>query len=368
MKRILSKQRICLCLLVCSTFPLTSNADLSMQRTVIISPKTGPATANIGAVGVSCDVKMKEARVDITVGEPQQLREGLIEVRTRAVFRMRNVSRNQLAVTVGFPVSDSEYSAFALMDFAVSSNREVRSVFNSVTGYPNRLVHDWVSGPKVTPDVLPDADSKGDLFGNEHGHFGGDKELDGHGEKARPFPRGLFRSVVPVDAEVYDRNAPFRLCDLIPAGVGGRSPIAHNLMVWREDFAPGEERVIEVRYAMEIPIQKNKSVTKRVVSKEKGVSRDEANNCPMGFLQTLERGNYYFYDYFLTSGASWKGPIGRETITLHLPESWSGCQVYCSQPERLKQTVPLTWTYTLTNEEPTENLYFAVPADSRRVL
>lgn len=353
---IIFRQRIWLLFLLGYSVSITSNADLSMEKTIIISPKTGPATANIIALGTDCEVKMKDARVEITVGEPQQSREDLIELRTYALFHMRNVSRNQLAVTVGFPVSDSEYSACELKDFAVSSNMEDKSVFNRVTGYPSRLVHKWVSGPKSSPDILPDTDAKVDLFGNYRDIINKDEKLGAHGGGAHPRLRGGFFM-----------KSFFILDDIFPGG-GGCSSTVHNLMVWREDFMAGEERVIEVRYAMEIPIQKNRTVTKNIRTNAKGIPKEAANNCPVDFLQTLKKGDYYFFDYFLTSGASWKGPIGRETITLNFPVSWSGKRAHCNKPERLIQTDSLTWTYTLINEEPTENLYFAVPADSRRVL
>lgn len=330
--------------------PVAAWADVAMVREVVVSSKTGPATANIGPVHRSCDIEMKEARVDITVGEPQKEREDLVIVETRAVFLMANTSDNELVLTVGFPVSDSTYSAFKLIDFKVTSNQQEKSVFNRITHYPSHLEHSWVSGPQSSPDELPDAASTRDLFGNYHGDL---------------------ENKTAVTEEAYKENAtrPRRVprinlsALLSPKAVlrADRSAIVHNLMVWREDFSPKEERTIEVRYAMEIPLQKNKSVTKQIVTNGKGILIEEANNCPHLFLKTLKWECYYFFDYFLTTGASWKGPIGGEIITLHLPEYWRGQQPYCSKPDRLKQTDPLTWIYTLTNEEPQENLYFALP-------
>lgn len=330
-------------------------ADLIAVRQVIVSSKTGPATANIGPVNLACDIEMKEARVDITVGEPQNERKGLVLVETRAVFRMANTSSHGLVLTVGFPISDSEYSAFKLTDFNVTSNGEGKTVFNRVTGYPGHVEHSWVSGPHSSPDVLPDADSTPGLFGEHLGDLRnktaatGDVNISGglpsHG--GLPLGRGKELVIKPVLRD-------------------DRSAVVQNLMVWREDFSPNEERSIEVRFSVEIPSQRKKSAKKRIESAGKGILKEEANNCPPDFLKTLKPGRFYFFDYFLTTGASWKGPIGSEIIALHLPEYWREQRLYCSKPDRLKQSDPLTWVYTLTNEEPQENLYFALPKKTKR--
>ena len=97
----------------------------------------------------------------------------------------------------------------------------------------------------------------------------------------------------------------------------------------------------------------------------KGIWPQEANNLPLAFLETIPRNEkYYFFDYYLTSGASWKDTIGEEVIQLRLHDSWQGHELFSSYKYNLVRsgTVPdeLTYTYILRNEEPAENLYFAL--------
>ena len=71
-----------------------------------------------------------------------------------------------------------------------------------------------------------------------------------------------------------------------------------------------------------------------------------------------------FFDYYLTSGASWKNTIGEEVIQLRLHDSWTGHQLFSNAKHRLVQSdngsAELLYTYSLRNAEPEENLYFAL--------
>jgi hypothetical protein len=293
-------------------------ADLEVVREVVIAPKGGRAGANIGAVNVFTNISMAKADVAIRLGPlPATVNDMLLMI-VRGVFVMNNESSDSLALTVGFPVSDSMFSSFRLDHFTVHSNGETRAVYNRTTGYPNFRKDTYVSGHDPDDHRYPPNDvSENDhqkLFGKEH--------------------------------------------------IGGET--FQNLMIWHEVFEPDEVRTIEVEYGIAVPLQKN-SVTKR---KEqggyKGVWPQEANNMPEHFLRTLPNGqHFYFFDYYLTSGASWKGTIGEQTIILEMDDSWSRHTLFCQGgPEILKKREELQggmrYIYYLRNTEPSSNLLFAL--------
>jgi hypothetical protein len=123
--------------------------------------------------------------------------------------------------------------------------------------------------------------------------------------------------------------------------------------IWPEYFKPNEQHTINVKYALKVS-QKNQQALKSVNGWE-------------GIDKLLEpQAEYYLFDYSLTSGATWKGPIGKETLTLHFTEAWAPKTVLCNQPDRLKQADRLAWVYQLANEVPTKDLCFAVPANPQK--
>jgi hypothetical protein len=144
----------------------------------------------------------------------------------------------------------------------------------------------------------------------------------------------------------------------------------HNLMVWGERFKPYQTQTIDIRYTMDLPSQKNRWEQKMATGSYKGVWPEETDNLPISFLKTIPYNEeFYFFDYFLVSGASWKGAIGEEIITLRLDPSWKGHKLYSNRMQRLvpvndlgvkKASGDLTYAYTLRDEEPVENLYIAL--------
>ena len=297
-----------------------ARGDLSAEREIILSPERGRVVANIGTTGRSDAVSMNQADVDISIGPRPHDREARIDIRVHAVFRMVNMSADTVALTVGFPVSDSAWSAFEFDFFEVVTDGDARSVFERVGGYPRRLEHRHVSGPDPLahgglPDLAAGAEGVNPLFGTSK------------------IGEGRFR----------------------------------NLMVWTETFQPGQTRIVDVRYAIAVPSRVSQWKRITVTTSVKGPHPDEANNLPAAFIDGLpETDYYYFFDYYLTTGASWRGPIGRETITLELDPSWRGHKLYFSRDDAagaVKKSTgesDLQHRWVLTDAEPAANLYFAL--------
>jgi hypothetical protein len=303
-----------------------AEADLNVVRELVIAPKNARVLANIGSVNQSFNIRMAKALVDIHIGKLPQSAEEPVEINIHAVFTMQNESPDSLSLTVGFPVSNSEFSVFEFKSFKVGTDNEPRSVFNRTSGYPRKMNHAWISGP----------DKKGD------------KELPDYQE---------------------GRNRKSNSGKLFGQQIIGGDEF-QNLMVWKETFDPHQVRKIQVDYSMKIPTQKNTWETKRAEGNYKGVWPEEANNLPLKFLNSIPyRDKYYFFDYYLVSGASWKGMIGEEIIKLHLDNSWQGHRLYSNYEHKLfrsgdkkndEDSHAMTYTYLLQNAEPTENLLFAL--------
>jgi len=298
--------------------PALSLADLTVVREVVTAPRTVNAVANIGLVNGSARVAMTRARVDIRVGDPAP-RGGTVSVAVYAVFDLENITGDQVEMTVGFPVSNSEFTSFELEWFRVETDGEQRDVFRRTGSYPRRIVHRYVSGPSGPRAAKPPQDAataEGRLFGQQS-----------------------------IGSEHFQ-----------------------NLMVWSERFGPYRKRRVEVRYELGIPLQENSVVRTMAEGNYKGIWPQEANNVPLSFLGRIPDGAFYFFDYYLTTGASWSGPIGYEEVLLHLGPAWKGHRLYFSVspgPRPLsgmgKDTeMQTTYRYTLKNSEPAENLYFAL--------
>jgi hypothetical protein len=295
-----------------------TDADIQVEREVTIAPKSGRAGATIGTVNVSTNIAMVKADVTIHLGPLPASVNDPLSLTVRGAFVMKNESPETLSLTVGFPVSNSQFSSFRLDAFKVRSGGDSRAVFNRITGYPRFLKDIPVSVPDAGDPLPPAKPQPGtgspDLFGQER-----------------------------IGKERFQ-----------------------NLMVWQEVFNPSEARTIEVAYVLAVPLQKN-SVTKRQAKGNyKGMWPQEANNLPLHFLRSLPGGEmFYFFDYYLTSGASWKGTIGEQTIRLEMDRSWSGHALYRhGGPEvtegREELDTGMAYTYSLRDTEPTANLLFAL--------
>ena len=293
--------------------------DLTVVKEVIIAPKGVHAAANIGSVNSSSNVRMDSAMVDIHIGKPGEGFPAPILLKVKATFRLVNESADPLLLTVGFPVSNSHYSSYALSSFRVATDGATREVFRRKSSYPRQLIHEYVSGEKGADVAVPPADiDRGTmkLYGNQ---FMG---------------RDTFQ----------------------------------NMMVWEEAFIPTQEKKVEVFYEIVIPLQKNKVVRKREKGNHKGVWPQEANNIPTDLLQKIDSGAYYFFDYYLTSGASWAGPIAFEDITLRFDYWWKALEFHSTIKQgslgwsnrTLYPEMQIVAHYSLRDLEPTENIYFAI--------
>jgi len=118
---------------------------------------------------------------------------------------------------------------------------------------------------------------------------------------------------------------------------------------WMETFKPREERLIQVEYVLRVPRQSQQELEKR-----RGVE---------GIFELISpKTDYFIFEYSLTSGATWEGPITKETVRLHFSDTWTPQTVLCNQAGRLKQENPSLWVYELKDEKPAQDLHFALPA------
>jgi len=294
--------------------------DLYVVKEVVITPKAVNAAANIGTVNSSVNVRMHSAKVDIQIDKPGGGTLVLLPLIVRAGFKLINESNDELKLTVGFPVSNSQYSSFELSHFRVVTDGVSREVFRRKSSYPRNLIHEYISGEKgpgkaAPPGDMPQQDAA-KLFGKQF-----------------------------IGRETFQ-----------------------NLMVWEETFLPSQQKQVVVDYEIDIPLQENKTVRQKVEGNYKGVWPQEANNVPVGFLQKLAPGSYYFFDYYLTSGASWAGPIASEDVTLNFDNWWKDLEFYSTIKQgrlswsntTLYPGIPITAYYSLRDVEPTENIYFAI--------
>jgi len=289
--------------------PTSADVKLIIRPDAVPVP-TEPEAANPSQLVGSPCVRMAEATVDIDV-KSNQRKKGTadISVEVKAVFHMCSDSVVSETMTVGFPLSNQSYSAAKPGAFSVNSNGEAKSLSR------------W---PEQT------------------------------GKKGKKSEDERLREAIEGSRDVDEIT---------------REMINQNMMAWEEAFAPKEERTIDVQYQLDIASQLKDGVATRVRKMQFyrpiplfiGLTQTDLSDIS-ALLSGLPDGPYYFFDYFLVSGATWKGPIGKETIRLHLSDDFKGVQVLCSQPDRLKQENPTTWTYVLENEKPAKNLYFALPA------
>jgi len=299
--------------------PALCLGDLNVVKEVVIAPKGVNTAANIGSVNSSANVRLDTATVDIHVGKPGGGPLAPLPLNVKATFTLINESSHKLKLTVGFPISNSRYSSFKLVRFTVVTNGIVREVFRRISSYPKQLTHEYISGEKGP-------------------------------ERATP-PGDITHDSVKLFGKQFIGEEPFQ-----------------NLMVWKETFSPSQQKKVAVDYEIDIPLQENKTIRQKAKGNYKGIWPQEANNVPIHFLQKLASGQYYFFDYYLTSGASWAGPIAFEDVTLHFDYWWRDLEFHSTIKQgdigwsnrMLDPDLPIVATYQLRNEEPTENIYFAI--------
>lgn len=311
--------RTALAVFLWCTLSAPAHADVTVVKEVVIGPKRAAAAANIGSVNSSPNVRMTSAVVDIFASAPKDGTTSPLTLTVKALFDLENQADEGLKLTVGFPVSNSLYSSFDLTYFRVVTDGGVREVFRRKSSYPRQLVHEYISGEKGPGEAVPPADIASEttkMFGNQY------------------MGRETFQ----------------------------------NLMVWEESFAAKQKKKVEVSYEVQVPLQAKSIVRKKVEGNYKGIWPQEANNVPPGFLNRLPEGSYYFFDYYLTSGASWAGTIGAEDVRLHFGPDWQDHDLHTSTRGKLVMSggvnagpgAPTSYNYLLRDEEPVENIYFAI--------
>lgn len=153
--------------------------------------------------------------------------------------------------------------------------------------------------------------------------------VNGRGKNAR---FKCLSSVKPQKADLPH----LKLADMQRVLLSKQSYGLLHLMVWRETFAPGKDRHIHIEYSA------------------RGV-----NLPPMARLGKMHEG-YFQWRYLLTTGAAWKGPIGKETINLRFDESWNTPNVKLNGPGHLVNSGDNAWVYTLVNEDPQKDAVFII--------
>lgn len=98
---------------------------------------------------------------------------------------------------------------------------------------------------------------------------------------------------------------------------------------------------------------------------------------PLHFLEELDQGaRYVFFDYVLSTGATWKDSIGEETVWLKLDPSWAGARLYMHAMEAGEwrteeidraglETAVRVFRRTGYSPAPDEVVYFALSHEDR---
>ena len=79
---------------------------------------------------------------------------------------------------------------------------------------------------------------------------------------------------------------------------------------WSQEFAPGKHCRVQIKYLLTLHAQS-------LAYAKKMLHGQSFNVIPFDAMWAGESGQKaFFFDYILRSGGTWKGPIGRETVTL----------------------------------------------------
>lgn len=121
--------------------------------------------------------------------------------------------------------------------------------------------------------------------------------------------------------------------------------------LWTQTLPPGKKQRVVVTYEVWLRAQPMRT----------GNSRDDwSDPIRSEKLSSLDQDRaYFFFDYVLKSGATWEGPIGKETITLSAEDgiSLDGLVSVGRKPAKQGKT----WVWDITNEKPTEDVLVALP-------
>jgi len=121
----------------------------------------------------------------------------------------------------------------------------------------------------------------------------------------------IFKDYSPVEANPDAfKYLGFRLY----GGVSSTSTLL-QAYVWSQDFLPGKHCRAEIKYGLTLRAQS-------LAYAKKLLHGESPNVVPFDAMWAGESGQKaFFLDYILRSGATWKGPIGHEKVTLRVARS-----------------------------------------------
>jgi hypothetical protein len=125
--------------------------------------------------------------------------------------------------------------------------------------------------------------------------------------------------------------------------------------LWTQKLAPGGHQEVVVSYRLALRPQ-----AIRYSGPDENGEEFAEWTIPQKKISSLNRDQrYYFFDYVLKSGATWDGPIGRETITVSSGDGVDlGRLVSFGRPSVSSGSA---WVWEIVNEKPTDDVLVALP-------
>lgn len=326
--------------LLCTLALLAGAARADIARIPFPGPRSGSGFSTPGRAldpAQAVPVAMRSARVDIKLGKGEG---GQLRATCRASFELEHLGAagEPVEFMVAFPVTGlpeafDEERAVQLASFDVSVDGTSPSIVRRSTVYVG-----YFQGRNYGP---VDASVRGKL----EGRFGPPTVVAG--------PTPAARAGIPEDA-----NPPVLKHAGHPAGsshwrgivLADESAYSCSYL-WTQKIAPGKKQHVTVSYTLLLRPQP-----------VRGNTRANADGEPIGndVLRQLDSDrSYYFFDYVLKSGATWEGPIGRETITLTAENgiALDGAVSFGRKPTRRGDA----WVWEIENEKPAEDVIVALP-------
>ncbi len=264
-----------------------ARADIEFMGEMTYGPKRSPGGALVGEIAAptqappeasprrekaaSSAIRMADAAVDIFVGAYPRTPDAVTAIRGKAVFTMENEGDTDARVVIGFPLGERRYSNYRFRSFAARVQGRPVPVFAGSGGYkrPWDLVP---AAPGATDPVPAIAKEK--------------------------MSKGFFKGV----------------------WIGGKRVM--KLVLWEASFPARETRTVEVDYVIDVPWQYPDMIRRNIQGSFKA-EQLFADSITPALAKALEsKKSYLFFDYVLATGASWKGPIGKEVVRIHLDPSW----------------------------------------------